>query len=174
MKYNPVKKVELSVPHTLTSVREILSKAAAPKRQKNTMDPDYRTFYGKIGDGSFKLTPNTGHRDGYTPVISGELTEVTESKPGSAEEAGLSRVFTKMSLDMKLRPLIKTFTVIWLVLCVALLGLAVWQCFRKGFTDNWWLLLIGPGLLLIERIICNIGFRRSARRAAAEIKKLLG
>lgn len=173
MAYNPVKKTELTVPHPLSNVRDSLMKAASPKRQKNAADPEYRIFYGKVNEGSFRLTPNTGHRNGYSPVVTGNLTEVTESRPGSAEQNGYSGIFTRLNMEMKLTPAIKVFTVLWLIVCVALLGLAVWQCFRKGFAGSWWLLLIGPALFLLERAICNIGFSRSSRRTLNELKKLL-
>ena len=32
---------------------------------------------------------------------------------------------------------------------------------------------VGPGLFMIERIICNVGFRMSASRAVNNLKKLL-
>lgn len=173
MKYNPTKKAEFNLPSELEKVRAKLNAVTSEKRQKSTAAPDYRPFYGKVTETGFKLIPNTGRRDGYTPVMEGELTEVTESKPTGEEGAADIKRFTRMDMDMKLKPFAKFFSIFWLILCIALLGLALWLCFNRGFEHHWWMLLVGPGLLLIERVVCGIGFRVSASRAANNLKKLL-
>ena len=173
MKYNPIKKAELELPAELEKVRAKLNAATAEKRQKNTHAPDYKPFYGKATETGFKLTPNTGHRDGYTPVLDLDLTEVTESKPGKEEGSVDMKRFTRLNADMKLKPFAKFFSIFWLILCIALLALALWYCFKKGFDKHWWTLLVAPALFIIERIVCNIGFRMSASRAVNTLKKLL-
>lgn len=173
MKYNPTKKAELNLPADLEKVRARLAALTAEKRQRNSAAPDYKPFYGKVTETGFKLIPNTGRRDGYTPVLEGGLTEVTESKPSADEGAADMKRFTRMDIGMKLKPLAKFFSIFWLILCVAILGLALWLCFKRGVEHHWWTLLVGPGLFMIERIICNVGFRMSASRAVNNLKKLL-
>ena len=172
MKFFPQKNTELTVQLPLANVREALSRSVSPKRQKTASSPEYLPFYGSIDGTGFKITPNSGHRDGYTPVVSGELTEVTESKPSSGERDGFSRVYTRLDLNMRLNPLASFFSVLWAVLCVIAFGFAIWRCFANGFENNWWLLLIGPVLLLVERLLCVILFASSSRKSVKELKKL--
>ena len=173
MKFMPEKSIELNIAQPLARVRAGLANAVAEKLQKEINDPAYRPFFGKVTETDFKLSPNTGHRKGYSPVVSGELTEVTESKPTAEDGAMNTRVFTRLNADMKLRPSMKVFSVIWTVLCFILLGLALWLCFAKGFQQNWWTLLIGPALFLIERIVCGIGFAKNTRKVENLLKNLL-
>ncbi|MBO6061035.1 MAG: hypothetical protein J6P98_02825 [Clostridia bacterium] len=173
MKFAPEKKLELNVQMPLAKVREELSKAAAEKKQKNSADPAYRPFYGKITESGFKLTQYSAFRSSYKPIVTGDLTEVTESKPAQNEGENLTKAFTRVEADMKLRPWMKIFSWFWLVLCAVILGLAFWLCFKRGFEHHWWTLLIGPVLFIIERIVCGIGFASSARKVENTIKKLL-
>lgn len=173
MKFAPEKKIQLEAPLPIERVREALMKAASEKKQKNSADPDFRPLYGKVTDSSFKLAPNAAKKSGYSPVIEGDLTEVTESKPGDAAAEGVSRVFTRLEGISRLRPAMRFFSIFWAVLCVAVLGLALWLCFAKGFEKNWWTLLIGPALFLLERIVCGISFASNAKKLENMLKKLI-
>jgi hypothetical protein len=173
MKFFPAKKTDLNIPAPLDWVRARLLENTAEKRQKNAGTPEYKPFFGKLTERGFKLTPNTGHRNGYTPVIEGELTEVTESKPVKADGTADVKRFTRLDLYMKPNATARFFSILMTVLCVVILGLALWLCFAKGFEKHWWTVLIGPALFIIERLLCTIGFKAGASKAVSTIKKLL-
>lgn len=171
MKYFPEKKAELTAPYDLEKVRAMLAQATAEKHQKDPV-AERKPFFGKVEDSLLKIFPNLNSRGLYSPTLEGKLTEVTESRPAEEGVRDMKR-FTRVDLNLKTRPAAKIFSVIWLVLCVAVLGLAIWYCFKKGFDNRWWTLLIGPALLIIERIVCGIGFGVNARKALNMLKKLV-
>ncbi|MBQ1817193.1 MAG: hypothetical protein II124_01035 [Clostridia bacterium] len=173
MKFFPTKTTDLSITEDLERVRARLAESASEKRQKDAGAPGYKPFFGKLTERGFKLTPNTGRRNGYTPVIEGELTEVTESKPLKADGTADVKRFTRLDLNMKPNATARFFSILIAALCVVILGLALWRCFAKGFDTNWWMLLIGPALFIAERLICTIGFKAGAAKALNTIKKLL-
>ncbi len=173
MKYNPQKDYEHSLPMSLNQVRALITDNVAPKKQRDPAEKDFRTFFGKVADGSFELTPNTGFLKYFSPILNGTLTEVIETKPGAEGGDASSNRFTRINLNMKMRPIAKIVSVIALIVCVALLGLALWLCIKKGFDKNWWTLLVGPVLYLIERIITVIGFGSGAKRMFELFKSLI-
>lgn len=172
MKYNPVKSASITVPHSLSEVKELLAVYTSAKKEKNKAEAAGSVFLGKLGEAGFKLAP-FARRSCYDPTISGELTEAIEPVPETGDAVAAPAVSTKADLTLSMRPLPKLFTWVWLALCAALLGLALWLCFKKGFDRWYWTLFIGPALFIIERIICNIGFARSAGRAIRTFKELL-
>ena len=171
MKYNPQKDYEHSLPMSLNQVRALIADNVAAKKQRDPAEKDFRTFFGKVSDGSFELTPNTGFLKYFSPIVNGTLTEVIETKPG--EEETTSNRFTRINLNMKMRPVAKIVSVVALIVCLGLLGLALWFCFKKGFDKNWWSLIIGPALYIIERLITAIGFGSSAKRIFELFKALI-
>ncbi|MBO4563028.1 MAG: hypothetical protein J5772_05405 [Clostridia bacterium] len=172
MKYNPTKKYEFSVPAAAAKVLELIGANTSEKKQQKD-EPVIKKFFGKIKEGGFSLTPNPGVMGGYLPTVAGELTEVTESKASPEGTGVLSNAFTRIAMDMQLTKKYKVFSFFWLALSAILLGLALWLCFKKGFDANWWTLLIGPGLFLIERAVCNIGFLANARKIMKSIKEIV-
>ena len=173
MKYNPQKDYEHSLPMSLNQVRALIADNVAPKKQRDPAEKDYRTFFGKVLDGSFELTPNTGFLKYFSPIINGTLTEVIETKPGGESAEGTSNRFTRLNLNMKMRPVAKIVSVAALIVCVGLLGLALWFCIKKGFDKNWWSLIVGPALYIIERLITVIGFNSNASRIFELFKSLI-
>ncbi|MBO4847531.1 MAG: hypothetical protein J5586_00035 [Clostridia bacterium] len=173
MKYNPTKKYEFTVPAAAARVMSLLTECAADKKRAKDDQGPAKQFFGKLKEGGFSLTPNTGVCGGYVPTVAGELTEVTESKSSPDGSGVLSNTFTRVDMDMQLLPRCKMFSFLWLALSAAALGLSLWLCFKKGFDGNWWTLLIGPAMFLIERAVCNIGFRANARKVCKLIKSAL-
>ena len=172
MKYNPQRTIQLTVPRTINEVREAISKVTAEKKDKKDADAAKFKFLGKLSEAGFKLTPFP-RRGCYDPVVSGELTEVRESRPETEEAEASSTVSSRADITLNMRPLPKLFSWLWLALCAVLLGLALWLCFKKGFDRWYWTLFIGPAFFIIERLVCNIGFGVSARKTARAIKDLL-
>lgn len=171
MKFAPEKTTEIQIPFPLVRVRAGLAEAAAEKRQKDAAAPAL-PFFGKVTETGFKLSPNSDKRGCYTPVMNGELTEVTESKPSQGENGAVTRTFTRLTGTTGLRKPAKAFGIFWAALCAVILGLAFWLCFSNGFEKNWWTLLLGPALFILERLVCNISFRVNAAKFESSIKKM--